>query len=476
MTRDTDMGQMTKAKNALKELVVRAAHESILLRMRLEAAWSRLSARPSRIRVIATACWHFPVYSQAFVYREVCELANQNIDLRFVYSELDCRSNLSSELRKLWSLKRRLILSDATSSADLKHYRRRMPERVDALVRLIAEASGLAPEEVIANQHFRHAFSFTRMADCWRAAYIHSYFFYERTFFALVASYILGIPRGVSCYADHMLQDYPLKLIPLQLAQCDVIVATSARIKQELESIAGGTLPNLLVKPNAIDTRQYAPESRTSRQAADPWQLVCVSRIHPKKGLVYLIEAVAELRRRGCAIEAHILGEPDSHDPESREYDRQVRQRIELLGAGPHIRLEGRKNAGEVRRFLAEADIFVAPSIELPNGDKDGIPTALLEAMAAGCAVVSTDAGSIPEVIENGVDGLIVEQRDSEALADAIAQLIHEEGLRARLARAATARVLLEFDVTRCEAEFHDRVRAAVEAARRPAQREMAPA
>ena len=439
--------------NALKKLVIRAAHASTLLRMRLEAAPSRLSAGPPRIRVIATACWRFPIYSQAFVYREVCELANRNFELRFIYSELDCRSHLSRELWKLWSLKRRLILSDATSAADLEHYRRRMPERVDALVRLIGEASGLTPEEVIANQHFRHAFSFTRMADCWRAGYIHSYFFYERTFFALVASYILGIPRGVSCYADHMLEDYPLKLMPLQLANCEVVVATSARIKRELESIAREPLSNIVVKP-----------------------LVCVSRIHPKKGLLYLIDAVAELRRRGCALEVHILGEPDSHDPESRKYDHQVRQHVECLGLGPVIRLEGRKSAVEVRHFLAEADIFVAPFIELPNGDKDGIPTSLLEAMAAGCAVVSTDAGSIPEVIEDGVDGLMVGQRDPAALADAIARLMHEEGLRARLSSAAAARILREFDITCCETAFHNRVRAAVEAARRAARGKVATA
>jgi glycosyltransferase involved in cell wall biosynthesis len=470
------MGQLRGAKNTLKKLAIRAAHASTLLRMRLEAVQSRLRAGPPRIRVIATACWRFPIYSQAFVYREVCELANRNFELRFIYSELDCRSHLPRELWKLWSLKRRLILSDETSAADLEHYRRRMPERVDALVRLIGEASGLAPEDIIANRHFRHAFSFTRMADCWRAGYIHSYFFYERTFFALVASYILGIPRGVSCYADHMLDDYPLKLMPLQLANCDVVVATSARIKRELETIARGPLSNIVVKPNAIDARQYTPPTRRPHQPADAWRLVCVSRIHPKKGLLYLIDAVAELRRRGYALDVHILGEPDSHDPESRRYDHQVRQHVERLGLGPVVRLDGRKSAVEVRHFLAEADIFVAPSIELPNGDKDGIPTALLEAMAAGCPVVSTDAGSIPEVIENGVDGLMVGQRDPAALADAIARLMCEEGLHARLSIAAAARILREFDITRCEAAFHDRVRAAVEAARRAARGKVAAA
>ena len=83
----------------------------------------------------------------------------------------------------------------------------------------------------------------------------------------------------------------------------------------------------------------------------------------------------------------------------------------------------------------------MAPFVELDNGDKDGVPTALLEAMAAGCAVVVTDAGSIAEVVTTDVDGIVVPQRSPEALADAMAALLDDAGTRARLGGAAVRRV-----------------------------------
>ena len=89
------------------------------------------------------------------------------------------------------------------------------------------------------------------------------------------------------------------------------------------------------------------------------------------------------------------MGEPDAHDTESRAYHEALKQRIATHGLEGTVYLEGWKTSQGVRRSLMDADIFVAPFVELPNGDKDGIPTAILEAMAAGCAIVSTDAGSI---------------------------------------------------------------------------------
>ena len=461
------------ARESLRWLVrrvwsaVRAAgaiglHEAALLRLRGEAGGSLIAGKKQRNRVLATACWRFPIYSQTFVYRELAELASQGFELRFVYSELASRSELAVEAGTLWRLRRKLVLSDAASARDLGRYRRRMPERVDALVRMVSEASGLSAAEVLAHPHFRHAFSFTRMAECWRADYLHSYFFYERTVFTLVASYLLNIPRGVSCYADHMLQDYPLKMMPLHLRTCDVIVATSARIRHELETLAQRPLAEAVVKPNAIDVRQFAaPERR--REAPDRvWKLTSVSRIHPKKGITHLIDAAVRLRKLGLQILLRIVGEADPHDPESQAYAETVRQQIVTHGLEDTVRLEGRKTSPEVREYLLDADIFVAPFVELPNGDKDGIPTALLEAMAAGCGIVSTDAGSIAEVIEDGREALIVPQGDAGALADAIVRLMQDGNLRARLARGAVERVSRDFDISRCETAFHQRVQAAI--------------
>jgi len=465
-------GPLYAGKQSVRGCAALLVHRLNLLGLRLEAWVGRRFPGKRKLRVLASACWHFPIYSQTFVYRELSELAQGDFDLRFAYSGLCSRNQLADEFSCLWRRKRRLILSEFTCARDLEYYRRRMPQRVEDLTRLIADAAGLPPDEILANEHFRQAFSFARMAECWQPDYIHTYFFYERTLFALVASYLLGIPRGVSCYADHMLQDYPLKLVPLQLRTCAVVVATSARIRQELETLAGRPLPKVVVKPNAIDIRQFARE-RQSAGRRDTWQIVCVSRIHPKKGLTYLIDAVLRLRQQGAPAVLRILGEPDSHDPESLAYHRALAQRIAEDRIATTVLLEGRKTSREVRECLEAADLFVAPFVELPNGDKDGIPTALLEAMAAGCPIVCTDAGSITEVVSDGLEGIIVPQADAGALAQSMLRLLQDETLRDRMSRAARDRARRDFDIGLCETLFHQRVHAAIAAADISATREI---
>jgi len=446
---------------ALKCAAEHTLHRILLLRANLEAWFSRIF-RARKPRVLARSDWRFPVYSLTFVYREIHSLANDDFDVRLTYDVRAPRSLLPDDLGSIWNLRRWIRYSEVTSAADLEYYRRIMPDKVAQIVTAISEASVMDAEEIMVHPHFRYAFSFARFVEAWNPHYIHTYFFYEGALFAYVASFLLGIPRGVSCYADHMLNDYELKLVGLHLQTCDVIVATSARIKRELEEIAGKPLPAVIVKPNGIDASLFASAERRPPGPGHFLRGVAVNRIHPKKGVIYLAEAVLLLRDRGIYFVVDILGEPDDRDSHCLAYYEHVLKFITEHNLKSLIRFRGRRTAREVRQHLATADIFLAPFVELPNGDKDGIPTALLEAMAAGCAVVTTDAGSILEVIDNGVEGIIVPQCDPMAMAEAISHLVKDNALRNRLSRAAILRVRKQFDVSHCEEIFHQRVRSAI--------------
>ena len=416
---------------------------------------------------MATACWDFPIYSQTFVYQELTQLAKRGFDLRFIYSRLNPRANLPAQFSSVWHARRRLILHPDVCAHEYAHYMNRMPDRVDRLVAMVCDASGLSPEELRGHRHFQQAFAFTRMVEAYRPDYLHSYFFYEGTFFALCASFLLGIPRGVSCYADHMLEDYALKIVPLHVDQCTLMIATSARIKQELLHLAPGSDgERILVKPNGINTSRFPVVALTEPERGEPYRVVCVSRIEPKKGLLYLLEAASALRERNVPIEVHLLGGADA-SASSEEYARDLAARHTELRLDGIVHLEGRRSEAEIRGFFSRAHVYVAPFIETDSGDKDGIPTSLLEAMASGMPVVATDAGSITEVIEDGNDGMIVPQRDPAALADAIQALLDSPELRSRLGRQASVKVRGQFDVGTCEDVFHDRLRAITLAHRR---------
>lgn len=445
-----------KLSDSTDEPEVTRLHESHLARLELERLAHGVRGRP---RIMATACWHFPIWSQTFVYQELSQLMANGFALRFLYWEQNPEEYIPSQFSKLWRARRPLLPRWTVWQRDYAHYSERMSDKINALVDMLCRASGMTEQELRSNNHFFEAFSFTRMVEAYSPAYLHSYFFYEGTLFTFVASYLLNIPRGVSCYADHMLKDYALKVIPLHLKQCSLVVATSHRIKQELLGLAPDADPDrILVKPNAVDMRHFSPVSPREPEQSQPYRLVCVSRIEPKKGLQYLVEAVRILRDREILVEAHLLGGVDDN-PNSKEYARSLHAQIDDLKLQEVVHLEGRKTHDEIKQYFAKAHLFTAPFVETDYGDKDGIPTALLEAMAAGLPVVATDAGSILEVVGNGRDGIVVRQRDPMALANAIETLLRNPIRRHQLSKEAVRTVGRNFDVRVCERLFHERIR-----------------
>lgn len=406
---------------------------------------------PTRQRVLATACWHFPIYSQTFVYQELTQLLGSGREVRFLYGALNRRDPLPAQFAPLWRSRRRAVMSPAVCRASYEHFVRAAPARVEALIDQLASASGLGADVVRQDYHVGQAFAFARMVQAYRPDYLHSYFFYEGTLFTFVASYLLDIPRGVSCYADHLLRDYPLKVVPLHLRHCAIVVATSNRIRDELLALAPGMDPaRIVVKPNGINADSFPAVARVDPPAGESFTLVTVCRIEPKKGLTDLVEAIALLRERGVRVRLHVLGGVDDSDS-SRACDRELRARIAALGLGDDVRLEGRQTESAINRFFSSAQIFVAPFVETEGGDKDGIPTSLLEGMSAGLPVVATDAGSMTEVVEDGVQGLVVPQRDPVALAAAVQTLLADADRRRRMGEAAARRVRETFDARVCE-------------------------
>jgi glycosyltransferase involved in cell wall biosynthesis len=420
-----------------------------------------------RMSVVSTACWEFPIYSQTFVYQELSELARAGFDLRFLYSKLNPRSYLPEQFSKVWLAKRKLVLHHAVCERDYAYYRQRMPDKVRSLVAMICDASGMSQGELEGHYHFKQAFAFTRTVEACRPDYLHSYFFYEGTLFMLAASHLLDIPRGVSCYADHMLKDYALKMVPLHVRQCSIVIATSKRIKEELIGLTPGVDPDrIVVKPNAVDAQRFPETVRSAPRDGAPYRLVCVSRVEPKKGLLYLAEAARLLTDRGIRVSVHVLGGVDDNEA-GRDYARSLDAKIRELKIGDVFHLEGRRSPAEIQQFLQQSHLFVAPFVETESGDKDGIPTALLEGMATGLPAVATDAGSIGEVVDHGEDGLIVPQRDGGALCDAIAEVLGDAGISERMGRAAAAKIRNSYDVSVCETRFHQRIRSLT----RPAER-----
>lgn len=180
--------------------------------------------------------------------------------------------------------------------------------------------------------------------------------------------------------------------------------------------------------------RYQAPDERLTR-------IVAVGRLVEKKGFDVLVEASALLKAEGCTFSCEIIG--------SGENKAALHEQIERLGVAELVRLEGPRPQAVVVKHVQEAAVLAAPCVVGQDGNRDGLPTVLLEAMALGTPCVSTDVTGIPEVIRDGETGLCVPQHDAKALAEALARLLIDSDLRVRLASAARHLIEADFDIHR---------------------------
>ncbi|MDZ4770615.1 MAG: glycosyltransferase family 4 protein [Chloroflexota bacterium] len=193
--------------------------------------------------------------------------------------------------------------------------------------------------------------------------------------------------------------------------------------------------PWWLIVP-AIDLTLFAARPTAHVNTPDaPLRLLSVGRLDWAKGYEFALDAVARVVAAGIAVEYTILG-----DGAYREAILFAAAQHGLIESGV-VRLAGAIGREAVPGFLHRADMLIHPALE------EGFANAVIEAQAAGLPVVTSDAGGLPENVEDGVTGLVVPRRDADAMADAIVRLARDPALRQRMGEAGRARALAQFDL-----------------------------
>lgn len=196
---------------------------------------------------------------------------------------------------------------------------------------------------------------------------------------------------------------------------------------------------------NGMDLSRYSNGHPGIEKHLVP-SIVTVARLIEKKGLGDLVRACHILRKRERSFRLEIIG--------TGPLQMSLKTQIHLLNLQGVVRFRGALAQEEVREAYRQADIFALPCVISEDGDRDGIPTVLLEAMACGLPVVSTGISGIPELVESGRDGILVEPGNPEMLADELDRLLSNEDLRKKLGAAACAKVTKKFSVERSVTEL----------------------
>ncbi|AHF76512.1 Amylovoran biosynthesis glycosyl transferase [Sodalis praecaptivus] len=243
----------------------------------------------------------------------------------------------------------------------------------------------------------------------------------------------LGLLKGAICTVFHgidisqkeILQRYQADYRRL-FKETELLMPISYLWKSKLEKM-GCPADKVEVFRMGVNVDDYNYQPRTL--AHERLELISVARLMEKKGLDVAIKACALLKDRNVDFRYRIIG----HGPLTEK----MRALVDELNLNDHVSLLGFQPQHKVKEFLAESDIFMLPSVTGADGDMEGIPVALMEAMAVGLPVVSTFHSGIPELIEHQKSGWLAPEYDSEALADIIVNIINnKDSLRQTLDNA----------------------------------------
>ncbi len=196
----------------------------------------------------------------------------------------------------------------------------------------------------------------------------------------------------------------------------------------------------ILLSYHGLDLDRFQPQLNTiGQQDRDLPLLLSVGRLCEKKGFPYLLQACQILKQKGYQFRCKIVG----YGPMKEELE----QVIETLEIGDIVSLVGQLAQDKVIKLYAEADIFALPCQITEDGDRDGIPNVLIEAMAMGVPVVSTDISGISELIEPKINGILIPEKDPEALAEELEQLLTQPQLVQQLKKSSRNKVLRQFSL-----------------------------
>lgn len=309
-----------------------------------------------------------------------------------------------------------------------------------AATNLVVEPAGLARLGAFcAEEDPRDVWQAVDLARLTRSrgvGHLHAHFATSAASVARMAAAIADVPYSITAHAKDIFHESVSDSdLERKLRSAKFVVTVSDFNKRFLQTRYGDAASTVVRIYNGLDLTRFEYEPPTVRSPL----IVAVGRLVEKKGFRYLIDAVDLLRESHPDVKCEIIGSGElEQDLEAQITDRGLAKFVNLVGPLPQA---------EVVKRLRQAAVLAAPCVVGADGNRDGLPTVLLEAMALGTPCVATPVTGIPEAIIDRETGLIVPEADSAGLAHALSRLLVSGPLREMLAGAARQRIEAHFDV-----------------------------
>jgi colanic acid/amylovoran biosynthesis glycosyltransferase len=284
--------------------------------------------------------------------------------------------------------------------------------------------------------YFVEAMTLARELERRRVRHLHNHFANAGAIVGMLACEYSGIEWSLTLHGISEF-DYPAgPLLPDKLGKARFAACVSSFGMAQAMRMTGPEIwPKLLIVRCGLD---LAALPAPARRDGGPLRVICVGRLSAEKGHIGLVQAFAEVVARGPAAELRLIGD----GPERPR----IEAAIAASGLGDRCTLLGQLSERETLAEVAQADLLVSASF------MEGLPVVLMEALALNVAVVAPRVAGVPELVEDGVTGLLFTPADWKGLAACLARALGDRGLRERTARAGQERVRLEFDADRaCE-------------------------
>ncbi|KAA3660724.1 MAG: colanic acid biosynthesis glycosyltransferase WcaL [Calditrichaeota bacterium] len=388
---------------------------------------------------VAYILHRFPYITETFIMREMYWLRKCNVDVTIF--------SLLSPVHKIVQEQAKELLPVTYYSAFISpkvikaqfYFLLRSPVRYfKAFFNMIRQTFREIPVLLRVLLLFPESVYFAQQMEIMGIEHIHAHFVWLEGIAAGIVKDLVGISFTIHPHAFGLFMRNQ-KNVRTELQNASGVVTVSTHHTEYIANLCPKISQNEIdIVHYGLEVDRYIPGPK-QEQNGKAIRIVAVGDLREKKGPEYLIDACALLAKRGYEFHCDFIGHGN--------LENKLRAQIDHLELHENITLCGVQPLSKVLQKLQESDIFALPCVVARDGDRDGMPNVLIEAMACELPVVTTPVAGIPDLVIHGETGMLAKERDAETLAEALEILIEDKALRERLGKQAREKVLDEFQI-----------------------------